>query len=300
METKAFDGFVTNVDDRQVTGFASVFGVVDSVDDIVHPGSFTKTIQEGAKRVQHLWMHNMMDTPIAKINELREVGRADLPLELLNDYPTATGALLVRRTYLDTQRGNEVLAGIKAGAIKELSFGFDVIKADYSEMPAKSDEPVTASKMIRNIREVRLWDTSDVTFGANQATQNLKSDPGTTLLTLYRTARAELAGRDLSVKSADTNAWLLIYAVTEEVLSRVYPHLLALPESAAAKLALITDAKEGRVLSKRNIERLKTALDTLNEILFAAEPPAEEDPAAKALTEERQARIAKALALQLR
>jgi hypothetical protein len=49
--------------------------------------------------------------------------------------------------------------------------------------------------------------------------------------------------------------------------------------------------KEGRVLSSRNLSRLRTALETLNEILLAAEPP-EDDEKLLALTEQTLMRLA--------
>jgi hypothetical protein len=68
---------------------------------------------------------------------------------------------MVTRKYLDTDRGNEILEGIKAGAINEMSFGFNPIKYDFEDVDGM---------LVRNLKEVRLWDTSDVNWGANPAT----------------------------------------------------------------------------------------------------------------------------------
>ena len=232
MERKATQVFGTKVDGRVVTGFASIFGVLDSYRDITHNGAFTKTLQENRSRVKHLWQHESWTPPIATIKDIREVGRDELPDEVQERFPEATGGLLVMRQYLDTPRADEILAGIKADppAITELSFGYDTVKADY--------QVNTEEMSIRHLREVRLYDTSDVNWGANQATTNIK-------------------GQDR--------------------------RLVDLADQV--QMILASDAvKEGRVLSKRNITKLKDALAMLQEVLTAAEPPEESDDDTKALT----------------
>lgn len=174
MECKAAPALGTTIEGRIVTGFASVFGVVDSYSDIVMPGAFKKTLKEGAVRVRHLWQHDVYSPPVATILEMREVSEKQLPDAIRDVYPEATGGLLVKREYLDTPRGNEVLAGLTSDppAITEMSFGFDVVKFEYIQH-AKADE--APGFPVRYLREVKLYDTSDVLWGANPATANLKA-----------------------------------------------------------------------------------------------------------------------------
>ena len=54
-----------------VEGYASKFGNVDQVGDVVEKGAFTKSIQQGANRVRFLWQHNKQE-PIGVIQEIRE------------------------------------------------------------------------------------------------------------------------------------------------------------------------------------------------------------------------------------
>lgn len=54
-----------------VEGYASKFGNVDQVGDVVEKGAFTKSIQQGASRVRFLWQHNKQE-PIGVIQEIRE------------------------------------------------------------------------------------------------------------------------------------------------------------------------------------------------------------------------------------
>jgi len=162
MEYKSVASVVKSIEDRTVTGLTAVMGNIDDGGDRIFPGAFRKTLQEHLSRVKHLWQHDATQPPTAVIKDIREVGVADVPMEVLNMYPNATGALQVTREYLPTPRGEEILRGIISGAISEMSFGYDPIKFDFEEVPGKG--------VIRNLRECRLWDTSDVNWGMNPAT----------------------------------------------------------------------------------------------------------------------------------
>jgi HK97 family phage prohead protease len=167
MQYKAIESGTISIDGRVVTGLAAVFGNVDDGNDRIHPGAFAKTINERAGRIRFLWQHNTAEPPTAVVKGLREVSREELPADMLRKHPEATGALQVTREYLETPRGNEVLAGIKAGAIAEMSFGYDVPKG-------KADFETVDGKSIRNLREVRLWEMCDVLWGMNPATRAAK------------------------------------------------------------------------------------------------------------------------------
>lgn len=125
------------------------------------PGAFAKTIQEGRSRVKHLWQHDFSSPPIASITELKEVGRDELPDGVLSYAPEATGGLLVEREYYSDEFSSRILQAIDSGDITEMSFGFDVMKWD------NSDE---GERKIRNLVELKLFDTSDVLWGMNAAT----------------------------------------------------------------------------------------------------------------------------------
>ena len=173
-ELKSLPWAVKSINGRVVTGIASVFGVIDSYDDIVWPGSFAKTLREQAGRIKHLWQHDMWEPPIAVIKSLREISLDDLPDSIRAKYPEAMGGLEVTREYLETERGNEILAGLKTGAITEMSFMYNTVKYDFEEIETDGRGKV----QVRNLRELRLWETSDVLWGANEATVASKSkDP---------------------------------------------------------------------------------------------------------------------------
>lgn len=167
MDFKAFHT-LNRVNGRTVTGIASVFGNIDSYNDRILPGAFRKTIAESLRRVKFLWQHDFSAPPVARIDSLREIGVDELPEELRAQ--GAVGGLEVTRTYLETERGEEILTAIREGAITEMSIGITPIKADFAEEKHGGEKV-----MVRNIREARLWDVSDVVWGANELTVATKA-----------------------------------------------------------------------------------------------------------------------------
>lgn len=150
---------------RVRTGIAAVFGHIDDWKDRIQPGAFTKTITEGRNRIKHLWNHDFGSLPTAKVTEIREVGRDELPEDVLAYAPDATGGLLVAREYYDDEFSDMVMKRIDAGDVAEMSFGFDVKQSDTSKMMDGE-----AEVSIRELKELSLYDTSDVLWGMNDAT----------------------------------------------------------------------------------------------------------------------------------
>lgn len=165
-QLKAGPFHVKQIDGRTVTGIFSVLGNLDDYDDRIWPGAFTKTFAERGKKILHLWQHDFCAPPIAVISGLRELTRDELPPAVLAEAPEALGGAEVVREYLPTPRGDEVLAALMAGSPLQMSFAYDAIRYDYEAKPDAKYE----WERIRNLREVRLWETSDVLWGANQAT----------------------------------------------------------------------------------------------------------------------------------
>ncbi|OLE52108.1 MAG: hypothetical protein AUG51_19315 [Acidobacteria bacterium 13_1_20CM_3_53_8] len=161
-------GSVKGIDGRIVTGICAVFGNVDYVRDRIKTGAFKKTIKEAGRMAKHLWNHSGFEPPIAVIRTLQEVGRDGLPDEVLKYAPDAMGGLEVAREYLNTPRADEVLEGISKGAINQMSFGYDTVKIAYTE-EGEGVPPV------RELLELKLYDTSDVNWGCNDATVGSKT-----------------------------------------------------------------------------------------------------------------------------
>jgi len=168
-ETKIFPGYVLNADEDTgiVEAYVSIMGIVDEdiPPDMIELGAFKKTIKErgpaGANKIRVLHQHKW-DEVVGMPLLLKEHSRNRLPAELLEKYPEATGGLFARTQFiLDVQRAREDFALYKAGAMSEWSIGFDTMDADLDK---------TNGESFRRIKEVRLWEYSPVTWGANQAT----------------------------------------------------------------------------------------------------------------------------------
>jgi len=241
-ERKAGFLMPSSINDRTVTGIFSVFGNMDSYADIIHNGAFSKTLSERAGRVLHLWQHDMDAPPIALIDSIREVPRQALPAEVLMRAPTATGGAEVTRTYLDTPRANEVLTAIRSGAPLEMSFAFDAVRFDFEE---NGDSPLG---VVRNLRELKLYETSDVNWGANSATVAAKARTSTmpigTLLHALRAAMkagARHSTRDTQLINQIAEAAIELGATSVRLITQPDPD-----EERAARVApaLPVDGRE--------------------------------------------------------
>ena len=157
----SFSSIKSESQGRTRAGICAVFGNVDHGGDITHKGAFTKTLSEGRKRFKHLWNHDASQPPIARIVDVYEVEKHELPPEVLEYAPEATGGLYVKREYFSNAFSDHILECIDAGVIDEMSYAYDVVKKDFTEIEGKQ---------IRNLREVVLYDTSDVNYGMNPAT----------------------------------------------------------------------------------------------------------------------------------
>lgn len=159
METKLIPFTMTAFDPtgRTIEGYANVFGVRDLGGDIVHPGAFAKTLAERGGKVRLLWQHNPNE-PLGPILDLHEDPKG----------------LYIKAVISDTARGRDALALVKDNAFDGFSIGYDPIKGglDYTK---EADGSTT-----RNLREVKLWEVSLVTFPMNEASTvtSLKSADG--------------------------------------------------------------------------------------------------------------------------
>ena len=125
---------------RKIKVYLSAFGNVDAHNDVIVKGAFTKTLKERFERIKYLWQHNTWE-PIGKWNELGEDN---------------TGLWGVG-TLSNATKGNDAFEYYKEGIINEHSIGFDTL----NQRPDGD---------IRYLTEIRLWEGSAVTFGANEKT----------------------------------------------------------------------------------------------------------------------------------
>lgn len=124
-------------DNTVISGYASVFGVIDSHNDVVEKGAFKEA--QGSK-VKLLWQHDATK-PIGVIKFLQE-----------DEY----GLLLEAEINNATVAGSEASALIKQQAVGGLSIGFTIKSSDYNKEGS------------RLIQDIELREISIVTFPANQ------------------------------------------------------------------------------------------------------------------------------------
>lgn len=143
MKTKDFALQVKDVSEEGTfTGYGSIFGNVDSYGEKVMPGAFAESLarhrKEGSKPLM-LWQHDPSE-PIGVWEDLAEDGK---------------GLRGTGRFVLETTRGREAYALLKAGALRGLSIG-------YREIEAEPDGN------IRLLKKLDLMEISVVSFPANR------------------------------------------------------------------------------------------------------------------------------------
>lgn len=129
--------------DGTFRGYGSVFGTVDSYNEIVAPGAFTKSLKSWGKRGSMpslLWQHDATQ-PIGIYTSAAEDSR---------------GLLLEGQLALDTVKGKEAYALLKMGALNGLSIGY-----------VATEWTTNAKSGITTLDVIDLWEVSLVTFPAN-------------------------------------------------------------------------------------------------------------------------------------
>lgn len=149
MLTKAIKAELkANVDKREIEGYAALFDDLDSDQDVIVKGAFATSIKgEDRRRVKVLWQH-MSSEPIGRPHDIAEDGK---------------GLYFRAKLTKGVQRADEALALVADGVIDEMSFGFDTLQSDMGEFKQKGGEAVRA----RFLKELKLWEISPVTWGAN-------------------------------------------------------------------------------------------------------------------------------------
>jgi uncharacterized protein len=122
-------------------GYASVFDVRDTQQDIIIRGAFADTIRNRTHEVKLLWQHDMRE-PIGTIDILKE---------------DALGLYMQARLFVqEVARAKEAYHLIKNGVVQGLSIGYSPTRYHIN----------TATRT-RIITQVELWEISLVTFPAN-------------------------------------------------------------------------------------------------------------------------------------
>lgn len=144
-------------EDGTFEGYGSVFNVIDSYREIVLKGAFLDSIKEHEKAGSMpslLWQHDATK-PIGVWESMEE---------------DEHGLKMRGRLALGTQQGKEAHELLKMNALKGLSIGFNV---------PEDGEEYDEEHRVWNLSKINLWETSVVTFPANQAAKvtDVRSEP---------------------------------------------------------------------------------------------------------------------------
>jgi HK97 family phage prohead protease len=143
IEFKSFEIDIKSVDEQAGTfeGYGAVFGNVDLGFDKIAKGAFTKTLRE-KKRFPLLWQHNPSE-----------------PIGVFSAKQDENGLLVKAELNMDVEKAKETLSLLKQKAINGLSIGYTTIKSEYETIRGKT---------IRVLKELKLHETSVVTFPMNE------------------------------------------------------------------------------------------------------------------------------------
>ena len=114
-------------------GYAAIFNKPDSMNEIVEPGAFTKSLKEGSSRPL-LWYHDVRQ-----------------PLGLVELTVDKKGLKVEGQLELEIKAAYEKYLMLKKKIIRGMSFGFKTIKDSWEGK-------------FRRLNEVKLWEVSLATF----------------------------------------------------------------------------------------------------------------------------------------
>lgn len=139
----------------QFIAYASVFGNIDSYGDVMVKGAFANTLAEWAASgnpIPLLFGHEMND-PDYNIGYV---------MDAVED---ATGLRVTCQLDLENPKAKQVYRLIKGRRVDQMSFAYDVIKSVENYGPGEAE--------VNEILDVKLYEVSVVTVGANQLTEIL-------------------------------------------------------------------------------------------------------------------------------
>lgn len=147
---------------NEFAGYASTFGFVDSDGDIVQAGAFARHLDFFKAEGAICWQHSMR-TPIGRVLDAHEDEKG----------------LFLKARISETEQGKDALTLLRDGVIRKLSIGYEVkgfeILSEASARELLGERYDDARKMLpawmegfRLLKEIKVWETSLVTFPANE------------------------------------------------------------------------------------------------------------------------------------
>lgn len=138
----------------EIQAWVSVYDNVDSYGDRVKFGAFAKSLSEMTPAL--VWQHDLKQ-PIGKTIAMEEVPAGDARLP--DNIKERGGLLATGLLNLNTTAGRDAYEHVKFGSVDQYSFGYDEVLTSQNDDGTK------------NLNEVKLYEWSLVTLGANPMTQ---------------------------------------------------------------------------------------------------------------------------------
>jgi len=220
-------------DQGLIEAYVSIFGNVDSYNDIIEKGAFEESLKD--KLPKGVWMHNW-DEPVAKTLEAKEDN---------------IGLYIKGQFNLETQRGREAFSDLKMGIIDEFSIGF-VVKDDSWD-----DETG-----IRTIKKIKLYEWSPVLAGANPKTSLI--DAKTDEIKKEQEKTPEEKEEKAVVGNIAVNMEKKEMYLADDEGQPVATFKLV--DNAYDLIEKIDEAKAGKVLSEKNRKSISTVVDELKSL----------------------------------
>jgi uncharacterized protein len=123
----------------EFTGLASVYGVEDLGGDVVMAGAFTRTLSDSGRDRPLLWQHNA-------------------PIGMCQLADTGSALALTGKLSMGLQAAQDAYILLKDGVVRGLSIGFQTVREEFVGN-------------IRQLKELKLWEVSLVTFPMLPAAQ---------------------------------------------------------------------------------------------------------------------------------
>lgn len=145
IEHKTFE-----IDVKEITetgsfeGYGAVFNNIDLGLDKIDTGAFKKTLKE-QKTFPLLWQHDSHE-----------------PIGIFTAKEDENGLFIKGQLNMEVGKAKEALALLRQKAVKGLSIGYSSIKHEYEKIKGQ---------MIRILKELKLYETSIVTFPMNPKAQ---------------------------------------------------------------------------------------------------------------------------------
>lgn len=299
-ETKAVEFIEIGASEAEgiIEGLAAVTGNVDSVGDRILSGAFTKTINDNAGRLARIPMGADHEEPLGVTLSMEEVGRSDLPRAILEAAPDATGGLYCK--------GQVVMMGDNLARLEAIRASRTPTRMSITYRPIIERKSRVGGREVRDLAEVQVfeWGPALARRAVNTAAQVVSVKSAYSPAGSFEDLRDRIndAIRAAGVFGDDADPWIratmpdhVLVSVTTPTgtayyrvdyaqvsgeialgaMSEVELDLTVTEKAAEVGLqALVSraaaDMKAGRVLSRKNLDALEAAIESLRRIHVAA------------------------------